>query len=299
MSIKKKLLELKKHYRDGVNIIDYLRNSDDFRPTNIDDILLSYDLQAGSYTQFSKQNAEYLSSYVRAILKVLEKLENFETFLEVGVGEATVSLPLANKIIQNQKLNFWGFDISWSRVRYAVENLKSYPIQANFFCADLFSIPLPDSSIDVVFSNHSLEPNGGREIEALIELSRVAGKYIILLEPDFERADSRARERMNRHNYVRGLAEAASNLGINVLIDEPFLISQNSLNPTGLLVLKVVKEKINSPAFTCLLSKKPMKKLKNIYTDFSCGLLYPIIDNIPCLTLDNAIVGTSFEKFNR
>jgi ubiquinone/menaquinone biosynthesis C-methylase UbiE len=299
MSVKKKILHLKELYEKGVNIIDYLKSEHSDKQVTSEDILLSYDLQAGTYTKFAKENRSYITSYVSAASQVIKKLGDFSSFLEVGVGEATVCLPLAKVIGKNKKVKTFGFDISWSRVRYAVENIYSYSVDAEFFCADLFSIPFPDSSIDLVFTSHALEPNGGREVDALRELARVAKKYIVLLEPDYERASDLAKSRMEQHNYVRGLADAARQLGLKVCVDEPFSVSQNELNPTGLLVIEVDALISNKPEFICPVSKVPLKKFENVYTNSSCGLLYPVIDNIPCLTMDAAIVGTRFGDFNR
>lgn len=299
MSAKNKLPNLKALYEKGVNIIDYLKNEHSDNQVTSDDILLSYDLQAGTYTKFAKQNQSYISEYVGAASKIIKQLGEFKTFLEVGVGEATVCLPLSEAISQNKKVKTFGFDISWSRVRYAVNNIGSYSVDANFFCADLFSIPLPDSSIDIVFTSHALEPNGGREVEALRELSRVAKKYIVLLEPDYCRASKTAKSRMEKHNYVKDLAGAAKQLGLKICTDEPFSISQNELNPTGLLVIEVDSRLDNKPEFICPVSKAPLKKFETVYTNSSCGLLYPLIDNIPCLTIDAAIVGTRFGDFNK
>ena len=298
MSAKNKLPHLKELYEQGVNIIDYLKSGHSDNQVTSEDILLSYDLQAGTYTQFAKENKSYIAKYVSAASDVINQLGEFRTFLEVGVGEATVCLPLAEAIGLNKKVKTFGFDISWSRVRYAVENIGLHSVDADFFCADLFSIPLPDSSIDLVFTSHALEPNGGREVDALKELSRVAKKYIVLLEPDYGRANDKAKSRMEQHNYVRGLADAARQLGLKICIDEPFSISQNELNPTGLLVIEVDSIVENEPEFVCPVTKAPLKKFNNVYTNSSCGLLYPLIDNVPCLTIDAAIVGTRFGDFN-
>ncbi len=299
MSAKKKLPLLKELYEKGVNIIDYLKKNYSDNQVTSEDILLSYDLQAGTYTKFAKQNQPYITKYVGAASKIINQLGEFKTFLEVGVGEATICLPLTEAISQNKKIKTFGFDISWSRVRYAVNNIASYSIDANFFCADLFSIPLPDSSIDIVFTSHALEPNGGREVEALREITRVAKKYVVLLEPDYGRASKTAKSRMEKHNYVKDLAGAAKQLGLKICIDEPFGISQNELNPTGLLVIEVDSKLDNEPEYICPLSKAPLKKFKNVFTNSSCGLLYPIVDNVPCLTIDSAIVGTRFGDFNK
>ncbi len=298
MSVKNKLPHLKELYEQGVNIIDYLKSGHPDNQVTSEDILLSYDLQAGTYTKFAKENQSYIDKYVSEAAEVINKVGEFKTFLEVGVGEATVCLPLAEVIGKNKKVKTFGFDISWSRVRYAVENIGLHSVDANFFCADLFGIPLPDSSIDLVFTSHALEPNGGREIDALKELARVAKKYIVLLEPDYERANDLAKSRMERHNYVRGLSNAAKKLGLKILVDEPFSISQNELNPTGLLVIEVDSMTENEPEFVCPVTKLPLKKFDNVYTNTSCGLLYPLIDNVPCLTIDAAIVGTRFGDFN-
>tara|TARA_X000000368_G_C23058410_1_gene725346 strand:- start:12082 stop:12981 length:900 start_codon:yes stop_codon:yes gene_type:complete len=298
MSVKNKLSHLKELYEQGVNIIDYLKSGHPDNQVTSEDILLSYDLQAGTYTKFAKENQSYINNYVSAAAEVINKLGKFKTFLEVGVGEATICLPLAEVIGQNKKVKTFGFDISWSRVRYAIENIGLHSVDANFFCADLFGIPLPDSSIDVVFTSHALEPNGGREIDALKELARVAKKYIVLLEPDYGRANDLAKSRMEQHNYVKGLADAAKKLGLKIRVDEPFSISQNELNPTGLLVIEVNSMAENEPEFVCPVTKVPLKKFNNVYTNSSCGLLYPLIDNVPCLTIDAAIVGTRFGDFN-
>lgn len=298
MSGKKKISHLKELYDEGVNIIDYLQGENSNTQVTSEDILLSYDLQAGTYTKFAKENQAYISTYVDAAAEVIRALGDCHSFLEVGVGEATVCLPLAEAIARGKELKTFGFDISWSRIRYAVDNINSYAIDAEFFCADLFCIPLPDSSIDIVFTSHALEPNGGREVDALRELARVAKRYIVLLEPDYERGCDAAKARMEQHKYVKGLADAARKIGLSICVDEPFSVSQNELNPTGLLVIEVDASIGNEPEFICPVSKLPLKKFENVYTNSSSGLLYPVIDDIPCLTIDAAIVGTRFGDFN-
>ena len=44
-------------------------------------------------------------------------------------------------------------------------------------------IGLKSNSVDIIYTNHSLEPNGGREEVILKELLRVTNKYLILFEP--------------------------------------------------------------------------------------------------------------------
>ena len=54
-----------------------------------------------------------------------------------------------------------------------------------------------------------MEPNGGREKEALLELSRIARKYLVLIEPAYEYASEKGKERMDLHGYVKNLPDVA------------------------------------------------------------------------------------------
>ena len=77
----------------------------------------------------------------------------------------------------------------------------------------MFNLPLLDNSIDIVYTSHSMEPNGGHEEELLAELYRVTNNYLILLEPAYEFASEEARARMRKHGYVTNLYETAKRLG--------------------------------------------------------------------------------------
>ena len=82
----------------------------------------------------------------------------------------------------------------------------------SLFVADMALLPLADSSVDVVFTSHALEPNHGREEQLLKELLRVARRHLLLFEPSWENADQAVRDRMVQHGYVRDLLCTSSQL---------------------------------------------------------------------------------------
>jgi ubiquinone/menaquinone biosynthesis C-methylase UbiE len=294
------ILKIKDVFKHGGNVINYLRDQIDNR-NDPESIMISYDFQAGSYTKLAEVNKCYLQNYTKALSDVIQDLGSIKSIMEVGVGEATVMIPLIDHLDPHNRLIKFGFDISWSRVRYAKDNVRKSKKDVNLFVANLFSIPLPDNSVDVVYTSHSLEPNGGKEKEALLELLRVARSYVVLLEPDFERASEEARQRMIKHGYVRNLSNTAKEFGYELLIDRPFEISINELNPTALLVIKKADSAIgnnNVISYQCPVSHTLLKKSNNIFFSKESGLMFPIIDGIPCLVEQAAILGTHFDKFN-
>lgn len=293
----KAISKIRTLYREGRNLMEYLRSGETVNDP--ESIMISYDFQAGSYIQNASENADYFERYTQMISEVIEPLGKFESIMEVGVGEATVMSPLMKILDPENSLKKFGFDISWSRVRHAKEYAKKYGQSIEFFTANLFEIPLADNSIDIVYTSHSLEPNGGREKEALMELNRVASKYLVLLEPDYERANPEAKSRMEHHGYVKNLAGLARQLGMDVVEDKAARIFINPLNPTGIIIIRKNKDALGSTHFICPITHKSLKADSNAFFSEDTGLLYPVIDGIPCLLSGNAILATQYGNFKR
>jgi ubiquinone/menaquinone biosynthesis C-methylase UbiE/uncharacterized protein YbaR (Trm112 family) len=295
-------LKLIKKIRDifesNQNMIEFLRGSNNAK-NDIESIMISYDFQAGSYIIAAKKNHQYIDLYTDFINSELKELGNFESIMEIGVGEATIMCPLMQKNDPSNYLKKYGFDISWSRVRYAREYSKAFQQNINFFTANLFEIPLPDNSVDVLYTSHSLEPNGGAEKDALKELYRVAGKYIVLLEPDYENANQDAKARMIKHGYVTNLKQHAMELGYEIVKHRPFDICINPLNPTGLTIIKKNENKITESQYVCPITKSSLTKIRGNWYSKETGLLYPEIDEIPCLIEQQAILATHYLKFEK
>jgi ubiquinone/menaquinone biosynthesis C-methylase UbiE len=293
-SIKK----IKEIFESGQNVMEFLR--DNSNGNDIDSILISYDLQAGSYIEFSKKNKDYIDLYTNSISAVINGLGPFGSIMEIGVGEATVMCPLMKKLNLSKNVDKFGFDISWSRLRYAQQFCKQNDMNINLFLSDLFHIALPDNCIDIIYTSHSLEPNGGREEEALKELYRVASKYIVLLEPDFTNATMEGKNRIIKHGYVKDLEIHAKNHGFKVVEHKPFDVFTNPLNPTALTIIQKDSsvDKVQSE-YVCPITKTSLEKFDNVYFSEESGLIYPIINNLPCLLESSAIVGTHFKSFNK
>ena len=297
MSFIQDLQKIKEMYDRGENVIDYIKGKENQIENSTEAITISYDLQAGSYTEGDKKNPEIKQQYTQALAKVINLLGDYSSIMEAGVGEATTLANLIPKLTINPQKIF-GFDLSWSRVKYAQAYCKSKSLSNPFlFVGDLFNVPIQDNAIDIVYTLHSIEPNGGREEEALIELYRVANKYLVLLEPAYELAGEEARKRMDRLGDVKGLSATAKKLGFEVVEHRLFDYSVNPLNPTGLTIIKKNLEKslINIP-LACPVTKKELTPIRGSYYCQESMLAYPIIDEIPCLQERNAIVATHYAK---
>ncbi len=295
----KLLKKIEELYRNKVNIIEYLKSLNAEKANDLESILISYDFQAGSYTKNAEINSEYINQYTGSLANVINNLGDFNSIMEVGVGEATTLGNLLKKL--SKKVNAYGFDISWSRLYYATQYLKKLQISdCNLFIGDLFNCPVLDNSIDIVYTSHSIEPNGGKEKEALVELYRISSKYLVLLEPAYDFASEEGKARMNKNGYITKLYETAKELNFNIIEHRLFNVCSNPLNPTGLTIIKKEETEISSKenVFACPVTKTPLLKHEDSYYSKESLLAYPIIKEIPCLLSQNAIIATHFmDKF--
>ncbi len=290
------LKKMKKLYRDNVNIIDYLKDHLDSENNTSEMIRISYDLQAGSYIQNVLANPEWENEYSDVCKEFFDKLGVYDSILEAGIGEATELTNFLSKM-SNVPSRIFGFDISYSRIQYAMYFLKKHNVtNSTLFMGDMFNAAIQDSSIDVVYTNHALEPNGGREREALSELYRITKKYLVLFEPDYDFASDETKAYIQKQRYVQHLYPTAVELGYKVIEHKLlFETHPNSINNTSVIIIE--KDSLDNGVLNplaCPITKAPLELIRNNYYCKESLLLYPVVDQIPCLLSENAIIATHY-----
>lgn len=297
------ILGMREAYFQGGNAMEWCREY--FRNAKItaegNDLLatlVAYDLQAGSYVSAARLDRERNRRWCTQLAGLLKGvLAEGDSILEVGVGEATTLAGVLGEL-GSKNARAFGFDVSWSRVDEGRKWLRENKQEANLFVADLLNIPMGDGSVDVVYSSHSLEPNRGREEEAVRECLRVARKAVVLVEPIYELASAEAQARMRHHGYVEGLRATAEHLGAEVLDYRLLDYSPNPLNPSGVLCLKKTGISGNpsrtnqSAVWRCPMTGAELNRADDVFYAAEVGMAYPVLKRIPMLRAEHAIVAS-------
>ncbi len=290
--------ELQILYEKGENITELLRHEKGIQYNTDEIIEIAYDLQSGSYiaamekAEIGRHITEYTSEIAKTILSLCDPV----SILEAGIGEATT----LSGVLQNMEIDVssYGFDLSWSRVAYAKRWLQDKGITSSTLCTgNLFHMPFADNSVDVVYTSHSIEPNGGNEKPILRELFRVARKFVILLEPGYELASEESRRRMDSHGYCKDLKGIADSLGYEVLRHDFFPVTSNPINPTAITIIKK-NEVIFRPAhvIACPKFNTSLEEVEGMMFSPEALVVYPILGGIPCLRIENGIFASKYKE---
>jgi SAM-dependent methyltransferase len=283
-------------YERGENAMAYARAAQSTSANATLATLIAYDLQAGTYNAAVRADPATNAKGCEQLARLLAPWITAETsLLEVGCGEATTLAGILKRLPVSPARAL-GFDLSWSRCDEGRAWLKENGVTAELFVADLFQIPLADESVDVVYTSHSLEPNGGREEPALRELLRVARRAVVLVEPLYELANDAAQKRMEHHGYVRGLAATLTGLEARIVRHELLPFSATARNPSGVIIVeKPVNDAAAKLQFRCPLTHSPLREAEDVYVSDAMGLVYPVLRGTPMLRAEHAIVASKLE----
>lgn len=290
-------------YKNGENISQNMRKESNSKYNSSEIIEMSYELQASTYIESMKDKKarEEKVKYCNSLYNTIIELCNPKSILEAGIGEGTTLLELIRCFSEN--ISSYGFDLSWSRVAYANRLLHQQGIKNFNLCTgNLLDIPFLENSIDIVYTSHSIEPNRGKEKEILQELYRVTKKYLILLEPAYELTNQENRKRMDYHGYCRNLKASAEELGYSVIKYELFKYCSNEVNPTALIIIEKNKNKedyINREVFADPIHKTKLQRSDTCFYSSESMSVFPIVNNIPCLRIENKILAVKFEELNK
>jgi SAM-dependent methyltransferase len=290
---------MRRAYARGENAMEFARRIAGRSGNSTIAALIAYDLQAGSYVAGVRANPEHNARWCSQLAEILNPFVTGESsILEVGCGEATTLAGVLQKLPHGPGFKL-GFDISWSRCKEGLNWLSGKKMSARPFVADLFQIPLEDDSIDVVYTSHSIEPNGGREADAIRELMRVARRSVVLVEPIYELAHPEAQSRMRAHGYVRGLKKTIESFGASVTDYRLLNCVSNPLNPSGSIVIdkggsKPARKRSMSKTsiWLCPLTRTPLSDMGDVFVSEQAGLVYPVLRGIPLLRAEHGVIAS-------
>lgn len=290
--------EMRQCLENNENIMARLRAMSGLSGNTPEAILVSYDLQAGSYARMLEDERvrAIKEAFGANLAEVVESLPH-ASVLEAGVGEATTLGAMIPKL-RTAPERIAGFDISWSRLSVAVRHAEAKGVAARFFTGALERIPVPDDAFELVYTVHAIEPNTGREKEILRELHRVARNHLVLVEPSYELGNAETRARIEQHGYITNLLGAARELGLNLLEHRLFEPNMNPRNQAALMVFEKSARRVPDPAgqLACPVCGTAVEEIKGHCFCGECHLLFPVIEGIPCLLEGNGILASRFPQ---
>lgn len=283
-----KLDTLKKLFKNKININKYLKKKTNLSEYEI--IKKSYDIQSGSYIK--KYNYAKSKTILSQVIKEINST-SYKSLMDFGCGELTNFYTLLSNIKTKNKL-FIVYDLSFTRILLGKKFLnkkriiKKKKIQLKYFSNNSIKIPLPDNSIDIVTSCHSLESNKVNGYKILKELWRISKKKLILLEPNNNLSNKFTNKisknlidkRFKKHNYVLDLENKIKKITSKYkIIDNKK--NFNPFNPASIFILeknsnKNIKFNFLNPKD----NKDILKKKLDFYYSKKTGKIFPIVEDI-------------------
>lgn len=278
----------------GENVVNTILSR--FPDAKQEAIEIAYELQAGSYTAnrdtpvslaYRGEQHDILADRVFPRLTT----DRNAILLDAGTGEGTgwYGFEFGNSPVGE----LHAVDISLRRLDYVRQNVAFTRDRLSVVRADLLDLPYWPKSFDVVVTMHAVEPNGGREHEAVNKLADLTADLVCLFEPDYRSASPEGRARMEKLGYGLEIFEAAHALAdFEVLFEQPLASVTNPLNPTTVICLKRKKSSKGS-----LRRKSPLSDLDLISredhfaeTGPGASAVFPIVSGVECMRRSDAVM---------
>ena len=285
-------------YKRGENVTLFLKEK--YRDTaSLSDIIeVAYDLQAGTYIDYVLKNMSQAKAYWLEIADIVtSNVSDVGSLLDVGAGELTTLCGMIDSLGKKPEEVF-AFDVSWSRLARGLDYVEQYYSSQrrslNVFCADIASIPLPTSSIDLIVSSHALEPNRAQQDVLLDELLRVAKSRLMLFEPCYEISSKEGKQQMDLHGYIKDFDNSIQRAGATLVDKIAIQNIANPLNPTVCYIIDVVKKNLTETVeYTLPGTDYFLRKANDWLISDEAGVSFPILNDLPCLRMKNAVVSTA------
>jgi uncharacterized protein YbaR (Trm112 family) len=228
---------------------------------------------------------------------VFDRLEKTDSIIEIGAGELTTLARVIATLDEVPK-KVGALDISWSRLKVGRDYAESIGVTINkLLVGDLFSIPLRNQIYDIVYTHYALEQSPHRNEAALSELLRIAKKFLILIEPAYELGDFSERVNILKRDYIRGLPKTIEKMGLNLICYERVSVGPYD-NCAAVYVIQKEKHEENiicqKNDYICPRSKEILIEVDGFLYAQKAGLVYPILDGIPCLLPSHSILASKY-----
>jgi SAM-dependent methyltransferase len=294
------LKDVRELYDQGTNIMRYFRELEGSSVNSSEAIQISYDLQSGCATG-EVADPEYMARYNAYTSAIARNLSQYGgmSLLEAGVGEAKTLCDVMTKMPVTPP-HIYGFDLAWSRIATGLEYAARFPqFHPSLSMGDLFAMPFADNTFDVVFTAQAVNPNHGREEEAMRELYRVTRQWLLLFELDYELGGEETKRRIEEHGYCRDLVGTAKRLGYKVV--EHRLLGADVRPSIQVSVLVIEKPGADAdsaaPSYGCPRCHQLLVSHRGNYFCSECLAVYPVLNGIPCLLPGSGILATKYLEF--
>jgi ubiquinone/menaquinone biosynthesis C-methylase UbiE len=210
----------------------------------------------------------------------------FDSILEVGAGELNTLAHVARHF--GPEKHYLGIELSLNRLCHGYDYFcHTKGLQATLAKADACFLPLPDKSVDVIYTAHCLElmpPQVFRK--AIAEMCRVARKRVCLFQPSWELSGTLPRLKMVAEQYVRGIvAFVETQPGARLVEHRLTATTPNPFNRTALHVIEVESgsEAPAAPQLVCPSCRSALEQRQCHLFCGACQSLYFRYENIPVL----------------